>query len=80
MSLYFSVLFFSFLFPFALSFDKKVAFYKSWKYLFSAISIVALLFIVWDFVFTHYGFWGFTDKYPKWNFSFNLPLEEVCFL
>ena len=79
MSLYFSVLFFSFLFPFALSFDKKVAFYKSWKYLFSAISIVALLFIVWDFVFTHYGFWGFTDKYLNGIFLFNLPLEEVLF-
>ena len=79
MSLYFSVLFFSFLFPFALSFDKKVAFYKSWKYLFPAISIVALLFIVWDFVFTHYGFWGFTDKYLNGIFLFNLPLEEVLF-
>ena len=79
MSLYFSVLFFSFLFPFALSFDKKVAFYKSWKYLFSAISVVAIVFIVWDFFFTHYGFWGFTDKYLNGIFLFNLPLEEILF-
>ena len=79
MSLYFSVLFFSFLFPFALSFDKKVSFYKYWKYLFPSIGIVATIFVVWDFIFTHYAFWGFTDKYLNGFFLFNLPIEEVLF-
>ena len=79
MSLYFLILFFSFLFPFALSFDKKVAFYKSWRYLFPSIGVVAFVFIVWDFIFTHYGFWGFNDKYLNGIFLFNLPLEEILF-
>ena len=79
MSLYFSILFFSFLFPFALSFDKKVSFYKYWKYLFPSIGIVATVFVVWDFIFTHYAFWGFTDKYLNGFFLFNLPIEEVLF-
>ena len=69
----------SVLFPVALSFDKKVAFYKLWKYLFPAMLISALFFIGWDVLFTAQGVWGFNPEYITGIHVFNLPLEEVLF-
>ncbi len=69
----------SVLFPFILSFDKKVAFYKSWKYLFPAIIINGVFFIAWDILFTAKGVWSFNDKYILGLYIFNLPFEEVLF-
>lgn len=34
--------------PLALSFDKKVAFYKRWKYLVIPMLVPAALYIAWD--------------------------------
>lgn len=67
------------LFPLLLSFDKKVAFYKKWKFLFPAIAIVAFLFLVWDFIFTRIGIWSFNKDYVLGFYLLNLPLEEVFF-
>ncbi|WP_233507316.1 lycopene cyclase domain-containing protein [Adhaeribacter pallidiroseus] len=67
------------MFPFLLSFDKRVQFYKNWKYLFPAMLINALIFIIWDSIFTHQGVWGFNDKYLLGIYLYNLPLEEVLF-
>ncbi len=67
------------LFPFVLSFDKKVAFYKTWKYLFPAILINGVFFILWDILFTAKGVWGFNPDYILGIYIFNLPLEEVLF-
>lgn len=69
----------TFIFPFALSFDKKVAFYKKWKYLTPAIVFVALLFLVWDFLFTDIGVWSFNDQYITGIKFYGLPLEEILF-
>ena len=66
-------------FPFLLSFDKKVAFYKTWKYLFPAMFIVGLFFIAWDVLFTAKGVWGFNTVYITGVNLFNLPIEEVLF-
>lgn len=66
-------------FPFVLSFDKKVAFYKQWKYLFPATIITAFFFIVWDYFFTVLGVWEFNDKYILGIKFFSLPLEEWLF-
>lgn len=70
---------FTILFPFLLSFDKRVQFYKSWKYLFPAMAINAVIFIVWDSLFTRQGVWGFNNDYLLGIYLFNLPLEEVLF-
>ena len=69
----------SVLFPFLLSFDKKVAFYKSWKELFSGIFIVAIFFIVWDVLFTEAGVWHFNPDYILGIYFWGLPLEEILF-
>lgn len=67
------------LFPFLLSFDKKVAFYKSWRYLFPAMAINGAFFILWDILFTANGVWGFNEKYITGIHLFNLPIEEILF-
>lgn len=70
---------FTILFPLALSFDKKVAFYKNWYALFPAILVNAAFFIVWDVLFTSKGIWGFNEEYLTGIYLFNLPLEEILF-
>jgi lycopene cyclase domain-containing protein len=65
--------------PLALSFDKKVAFYKKWKYLFPAIAGMMVIFIPWDIAFTHYEIWGFNEKYICGIYVYNIPIEEVLF-
>lgn len=63
----------------ALSFDKKVHFYTSWRYLFPAIAIVATIFIIWDVFFTIKGVWGFNPTYLSGLFILHLPIEEWLF-
>ena len=79
MSLYFWVITLSFIGPFLLSFDKKIAFYKNWRFLLPSILLVALFFICWDEWFTKIGVWGFTPKYLQGIYAGHLPLEEILF-
>ncbi|MDO9376776.1 MAG: lycopene cyclase domain-containing protein [Ferruginibacter sp.] len=65
--------------PLALSFDKKVAFYKSWKYVFPAMIIPAILYIGWDIFFTSVGVWSFNENYITGFHLVNLPIEEMLF-
>ncbi len=76
---YFLILAASLAGPLALSFDKKVAFYKNWKYAFPAMIIPALLYIGWDIYFTEKGVWSFNESYITGIKLYNLPLEEVLF-
>jgi lycopene cyclase domain-containing protein len=76
---YFLILAASLAGPLALSFDKKVAFYKNWKYLFPAMLLPALLYIGWDIYFTARGVWSFNEDYITGIKISNLPLEEVLF-
>ena len=79
MPLYLYLNIFTILFPLLLSFDRKVTFYKNWPYLWPAIGINAVLFIVWDALFTNAGIWGFNEEYLVGLYLFGLPLEEILF-
>ncbi len=76
---YSAILFFSFIFPFALSFDKKVAFHTHWRTLLPAIALVAVFFIAFDVLYTRLGVWGFNENFVLGIRVFNLPLEEILF-
>ncbi|MDD2549110.1 MAG: lycopene cyclase domain-containing protein [Bacteroidales bacterium] len=79
MSLYTIILIASVSIPFILSFDKKLQFYKQWKYLIPSIVIIALFYIVGDIYFTKIGVWGFNRDYLSSIFLFKLPIEEWLF-
>jgi lycopene cyclase domain-containing protein len=70
---------FTIFFPFVLSFDKRVAFYKTWSSLLPAILVNATIFIPWDIYFTNRGVWGFNPEYLLGINILGLPLEEVLF-
>jgi lycopene cyclase domain-containing protein len=76
---YFLILLLSFLGPLALSFDKKVAFYKQWRYVFPAMILPAAFFIVWDIIFTNHGVWSFNPAYVTGIYTGSIPLEEALF-
>ena len=76
---YFLILACTIIGPLILSFDKKVGFYKKWKYLFPAMVIPALLYIVWDIYFVSKGVWSFNPRYVTGILISNLPIEEVLF-
>lgn len=69
----------AFIVPFVLSFDKKVAYYKKWKYLFPAMIWPILLFLAWDIVFTYWFVWNFNENYVVGIRYFGLPIEEILF-
>lgn len=67
------------IFPLILSFDKKVAFYKTWKHLLPAMLIVGVFFVLWDMFFTACNIWSFNYDYVIGIKIYNLPFEEVLF-
>lgn len=44
-----------------------------------ALFFPAIIFLVWDSVFTAMGVWGFTEKHLSGLKLFNLPIEEILF-
>jgi lycopene cyclase domain-containing protein len=76
---YLLINFITLLFPLALSFDKKVQFYKSWKYLWPGLLITGMVFLFWDVLFTVDGVWSFNPKYTIGFSIVGLPAEEVLF-
>ena len=66
-------------FPLLRSFESKINYSKKWFALFPSIIIVALIFIVWDVIFTINGVWGFNPRYLVGFELFHLPIEEWLF-
>lgn len=79
MSLYLWINILTILFPLAASFEKKVNYFSKWKYLFPAIFMVYIPFIIWDAIFTSQGVWGFNSAYLNDVKLFGLPIEEHLF-
>lgn len=79
MTYYGYILLLSFLGPLCLSFDRKVAYYRTIPQLFLPLLLVSGLFLVWDHWFTSLGVWGFNKAYVSSVFLGRLPLEEVLF-
>ena len=69
----------AFIVPFIFSFHPKIKFYKEFKYFLPANLSVALLFILWDTLFTDLKVWRFNSDYITGFYFGNLPIEEVLF-
>ncbi|NMN38131.1 lycopene cyclase domain-containing protein [Pedobacter sp. SG918] len=66
-------------FPLVLSFDKKVYFFSKWKFVFPAILLTGVVFLVWDILFTKLNVWSFNPDYLISINLLGLPLEEILF-
>ncbi|RCH55613.1 lycopene cyclase domain-containing protein [Mucilaginibacter hurinus] len=76
---YLLINFLTVLFPIILSFDKRVAFYKSWRFIWPGMAITGLVFLFWDILFTVKGVWSFNPEYITGIALAGLPLEEILF-
>ena len=69
-------------FPIVLSFDKKVHFYKKWKFIAPGILFTGLLYLVWDYIFTIKNVWSFNDQYiigiKFFNLLFFITVPFAC--
>lgn len=66
-------------FPIVLSFDKKVSFFKKWKYILPGLIFSGILYLFWDYLFTINQVWSFNPDYILGINFFELPLEEILF-
>ena len=76
---YLIINFLTVLFPVLLSFDKRVQFSKSWKFIWPGMAITGLVFLFWDVLFTIKGVWSFNQDRIIGIKFFELPLEEILF-
>ncbi len=66
-------------YPFIRSFENKISFYKNWKALALAITLMMMIFITWDVIFTSLSVWSFNDRYIFGYKILSLPIEEWLF-
>ncbi|HMA92710.1 MAG TPA: lycopene cyclase domain-containing protein [Polyangiaceae bacterium] len=65
--------------PLVLSFDRRVAFYRNYRSIFSAILCMMLVFVPTDMAFVAARIWGFDPRYVSGITLGNLPIEEWLF-
>lgn len=65
--------------PLALSFDRKVAFYRRWPAAFGSIAFIVLSFGAWDIWKTALGVWSFNAQFAGTWRLFGLPAGEWLF-
>ncbi len=76
---YLLINFLSVVFPLLLSFDSRVRYYKSWKFIWPGLLLIGIVFLVWDVFFTLKGVWTFNPAYILGIRFFGLPIEEILF-
>lgn len=59
------------------SFINPPSYYKNWSKVIPAILTIAIIFIVWDVIFTKYYYWGFNPLYYGGLKILGLPIEEI---
>lgn len=79
MPLYLILLICSLFFPLALSFDRKVAFFRHWPSLIPSLLLTGAFFVVFDIWFAKRAIWGFNPDYHSGFVLASLPLEEWLF-
>ena len=67
------------IFPLLLSFKWKFKYYKFYKSLFASITVVGLVYIIWDAIVTFRGDWWFNEEYLIGFKLAGLPIEEILF-
>lgn len=65
--------------PLALSFDKRVAYFRRWLRVFLSAAVVGFIYLVWDIIATRRGDWSFNYRYTGTFRFFDLPLGEYLF-
>jgi lycopene cyclase domain-containing protein len=65
--------------PLILSFDNKVRFYKKLPYVLFSMTLVGLIYILWDIYATADYHWSFNPLYTGSIYIFGLPVEEILF-
>lgn len=65
--------------PLLLSFDKRVAYVRQWKFLPLPFLVTTTYFVIWDSLFTKQGIWSFNEAYILGYKLFSLPAEEWMF-
>jgi lycopene cyclase domain-containing protein len=61
------------------SFEKRIRYIQYGPKVILSTLIVGIPFLIWDYVFTKNGVWGFTSDYLLGFYIFGLPLEEIMF-
>ncbi len=79
MSYYFWINLLAISVPLIAGFDKRLKFYRNWKYLFPAMIGTMLVFIPWDMLKTSLQVWGFNPVHLQGIYLANLPVEEWLF-
>lgn len=79
MSLYLLIEIVAIAVPLALSFEKNLQLYKRWIFVFAAIVLSMIPFLIWDIIFAYRGVWGFNTDYHLNVLLLKLPLEEWLF-
>ena len=67
------------IFPFLLSFDRRIAFWKKWPYLIFSMIVTDLIFVTWDSIVTGIGHWSFNEDHLTGIWVLGIPMEELMF-